>query len=88
MNLVVCHIIIPAIVPVLFFINAALPVEVLGCRTRGLVAVILALASAVAALVTTLIGAKLRVQGNKKYTWWLLTTAILVVSPIALLILV
>ncbi len=81
------HIIIPALMPTAFLTIAAMSVDVLGCRMRGLVAVILALSSAVAALVTTIIDAKLKVQGKKKYAWWLLSTTILVVPPISLLIL-
>jgi len=30
------HLIIPVVVTVLFFAVAALPVEILGCRNRGL----------------------------------------------------
>lgn len=87
MKQVFYHILIPAIVLVLFFINAAMPVEVLGCRARGIVAAILALSSAVAALVTTIIGVRLKAREDKKYVWWLMSTSILVVAPLALLIL-
>jgi hypothetical protein len=37
------HVLLPAIAPALFFAVATSPVELLGCRTRGLVAVAIAL---------------------------------------------
>ena len=43
MKRIVCHIIIPAIMPAIFFVIASIPVEVLGCRARGLIALLIAL---------------------------------------------
>ncbi len=87
MKKVFSHIVIPAIVPVLFFIAAFMPVGILGCRTRSIVVSALALAGAVGALATTMIGAKKKLQDDKNYLWWLASTAILVIPPLALLIL-
>lgn len=39
------HVVIPAIMPVIFFSVAFTPVAVLGCRNRGLLAALVALAS-------------------------------------------
>jgi hypothetical protein len=87
MKQIIYHIMIPAIPPVLFFINAAMPVEVLGCRTRGLVAVIIAFASVLAGIAFAYIGRKKQSRGDKNFAWWLVSASILAVPPIALLIL-
>jgi hypothetical protein len=45
MKRVIYHVILPAIMPVLFFVVALTPVEVLGCLIRGLIALLIALIS-------------------------------------------
>lgn len=44
------HIAVPAIMPAVFFSVAFTPVAVLGCRNRGLLALLVALASSLWAL--------------------------------------
>jgi len=73
--------------PVLFFAVASTPVEVLGCFVRGLIAMLIALISGLAALATVIIGAKGRVRHDKNSTWWVLSTLILVIPVIAMIIL-
>jgi hypothetical protein len=82
----VYHIIIPAIMPVLFLIIAATPVEVLGCRTRGLIVLAIVLVSGLAALGPVMIGARRRMKAVDSVLW-LGSTLILVAPVIALLIL-
>jgi len=72
---------------VLFFAVALTPVEVLGCFLRGLIAMLIALISGLAALVAVTIGAKGRVRHDKNSIWWVLSTLILVIPVIALIIL-
>jgi hypothetical protein len=81
------HIIIPAMMTVLFFVVALTPVEVLGCLVRGLIALLIALISGLAALVAVIIGLKGRVRHDKNSIWWVLTTLILVIPVIAMIIL-
>jgi hypothetical protein len=81
------HIIIPAIMPILFLITASTPVEILGCRTRGLIALAIALVSGLAALGTAMIGARRRMKGAEDSVWWLGSTLILVVPVVGLVIL-
>jgi len=81
------HIIIPAMMTVLFFSVALTPVEVLGCFLRGLVAFLIALISGLAALVMVMIGLKGRVRHDKNSIWWVLSTLILVIPVIAMIIL-
>jgi len=72
---------------VLFFIVASTPVEVLGCAVRGLIALLIALISGLAALVTVTIGLKGRVRCDKNSIWWVTSTLILVIPVVAMIIL-
>ena len=87
MKRIVYHIIIPAIMPTAFFVIASMPVEVLGCRTRGLVALMLALFSGLAALGAAIIGVKGRMRGDIYSIWWVASSLILTLPVIALIIL-
>ena len=61
---ILSHVILPVILSVLFFINAALPITVLGSANRGLVAFAIALISGLVALATVIIALKQRASGN------------------------
>jgi hypothetical protein len=87
MKRIVNHIVIPAMMTVLFFVVALTPVEVLGCLVRGLVATMIALISGLAALATVIIGAKGRVRHDKNSIWWVLSTLILAIPLVAMVIL-
>ncbi len=87
MKRIVYHVIIPAIIPVLFLVVASTPVEVLGCFVRGLIALLIASISGLAALAAAIIGAKGRVQYDKNSIWWVISTLILVIPVIAMIIL-
>ena len=71
--------------PVNFFIIANMPIDVLGCRTRGLLAVLIALLSGLMAVGTAIAALKGRIRGDRKSIWWIGTTAVLTVPVIALL---
>jgi hypothetical protein len=81
-----CHVIFPAIMPALFFLIAATPVETLGCFTRGLLALLVALVSGFAGLGTAIMGATGRIRGDVYAPWWVISTAIFVIPVVALLI--
>jgi hypothetical protein len=81
------HVLFPALVPLLFLAVAATPVELLGCRNRGLLALGIALASALAGLYAAMRAATLRRRADPLSPWWLATAIILAIAPIALLIL-
>jgi len=86
MNRMTYHIIFPAIIPVVFFIIATTPVEVLGCRTRGLIALLIAFISGLAALGTAIVGTKGRMQEDAYPIWWVASSIILVIPVIAFII--
>jgi hypothetical protein len=87
MKQIVYHVILPTIMPVLFFAVALTPVELLGCLVRGLIALLIALISGVAALVAAIVGAKGRVRHDRNNIWWVLSSLILVIPVIAMIIL-
>jgi hypothetical protein len=87
MKRIVYHIIISTIMPAVFFVIASMPVEVLGCRTRGLIALLIALFSGLAALGAAIIGVKGRMRGYIYSIWWVASSLILVLPVIALIIL-
>jgi len=74
--------ILPAIVPALFFVVAAIPVQVLGCRTRGRVAGMIALAGLGAAIM----GVKGRRRGDSDPGWWIVSSLILAIPAVAVII--
>lgn len=81
------HLVVPAVVPALFFLVASTPVQVLGCRNRGLLAVavtFLGLAGATAAVYR--VHAERR-AGGRDILWWTATALILMVPAVGLLLL-
>jgi hypothetical protein len=87
MKRIIYHILIPTIMPIVFFRIATLPVEVLGCRTRGLIALLIALASGLAAIGAAAMGLRGRMRGDTDTIWWAASAIILAIPVVALLIL-
>jgi hypothetical protein len=87
MKRIVYHLILPALMPVLFFVVASTPVEVLGCLVRGVIALLIALISGLAALGAAIVGAKGRVRHDRNRIWWVMSTLILVIPVIAMIVL-
>ena len=81
------HAVIPAIMPAIFFLIVATPVETLGCLVRGLLASMVALASGLGALATASMGVRGRIRGDRCSPWWIISTLILTIPVVALLIL-
>ena len=76
--------------PAAFFVIASMSVEVLGCRARGLIALLIALFSGLAALgaaIIAIIAAKGRIRGDIYAIWWVASSLILTLPVIALIIL-
>jgi hypothetical protein len=87
MERIVNHIIIPIMMAVLFFVVVLTPVEVLGCFVRGVVALLIAVISGLAALVMVIIGLKGRVRHDRNSIWWVMSSLILVIPVVAMIIL-
>ena len=80
------HILLPAFAPVLFLVVATTPVDVLGCRNRGVLAVAVALLSVIAGLGSAVAGVRGRMKGDPAANWWA-TSALILAVPAVLLIL-
>jgi len=87
MKRIIYHILIPTIMPMVFFRIAMLPVEVWGCRTRGLIALLLAVVSGLAAIGAAVMGLRGRMRGDTDALWWAASAIILTIPVVALLIL-
>jgi hypothetical protein len=85
MHPLMLHIIFPAIMPALFFTVAAIPVEMIGCRTRGLLALAVAFTSMLAGVAAAVMAVRGKVKGDPRSTWWVVTSLILAVPGVALL---
>ncbi len=66
------HIIIPPIVPAIFFVVASLPVELLGCRNRALITTLVNITAGILGIVTALraLMGKVRGDTNSFFCGW------------------
>ena len=76
------HIAIPLIVPAISFVVASLPVELLGCRNRGLLAALLTLAAGILAIVLAVKALIGRVRGDSNSFLWMASALILAIPTI------
>ena len=87
MRKMIYYILGPTIMPLIFFRIATTPVEILGCRTRGLIAVSIAFISGLAALGAAIVSAKRRKREDPSGIWWVASSLILAIPVVALIIL-
>lgn len=85
MNCVLKHIVLPATATVAVIALYLTPAALLGCVTRGLIAVVVVGVSLLAALVTVGVGLKKRIRGEKGSEWWIVTTVILMLPALLVL---
>ncbi len=76
------HIIIPALVAAIFFVVASLPVELIGCRNRGLIAVLLAIAAGILGIVAAVNALMGKVRGDANSSLWMASALILAIPAI------
>ncbi len=86
MKHIIRHVALPSIAPALFFAVAATPVEVLGCRTRGLLALMIALVGALAGLGAAILAVTGRLRGGQGGKWWVATSLVLAIPAAAVVI--
>jgi hypothetical protein len=82
------HIAIPLILPIVFFVVASLPVELLGCRNRGLIAALFALAAGILAIILAVRALIGKVRGDTNSFWWMATALILAIPTIYFVLIV
>lgn len=76
------HVIIPAIVPAIFFAVASLPVELLGCRNRPLIATLVAITAGILGIVAALRALMAKVRGDTNSFLWMASALILAIPAI------
>jgi heme O synthase-like polyprenyltransferase len=86
MNPVTRHLLLPAIMSAAFFAVALSPVGLLGCRTRGLLALLIAFASGMMSLGAAITCSRERIRGDNSARWWFASSVILVIPVIAMII--
>ena len=81
------HIIIPLILPAVFFVVVLLPVDLFGCRMRGLIAAGLAIAAGVLGIVAAVKALLGKVRGDTQSFLWMASALILAI-PVFFIVLV
>jgi hypothetical protein len=81
------HIIIPPFAVALFLLVVVMPVELIGCRNRGLIAVTMALVGALSALGAMIKGGMGRIRHDPNATWWVTSALILMIPALVVVIL-
>ncbi len=87
MKRIIYHLVLPAIVCLLFFAVARTPVSFFGCANRGLIATAIALFSGAGAIVCVVRSKNALKTEPEQSRWWLMTTLILAVPLVGLVIL-
>ena len=73
---------IPAIVLLIFFAIVLTPVELLGCRNRGLIAAFIAMAAGVLGIVAAVKGLMCKARGDANSSSWMASALILAIPAI------
>ena len=82
MKKIIKHVMIPAMASILFFAVAALPVELLGCYNRGLIAAIVALAAGVLGIFAAVKAVKGKIRGDVNTSLWIASALIFAIPAI------
>lgn len=80
------HILYPATTTAIFFSIAMLPVELLGCRNRGLIAAGVAIAAGIAGISAAIKAIISRIRGDSSSYLWMASAIILAVPAIYIVI--
>ena len=86
MKKIITHIMIPAMVSVIVFAIAALPVELLGCYNRGLIAALVSIAAGVLGIVAAVKALKGKIQEDANSLLWM-TSALIFAIPAIFIVL-
>jgi hypothetical protein len=80
------HFVIPMMITAIFFTVAALPVETLGCRNRGLIAVGIALVAGIMGIVAAVRAVLNKIRGETKTSMWMASALILAIPAIYIVV--
>jgi hypothetical protein len=87
MSRITRHFLIPAFAPLIFLAIALTPVDVFGCRNRGLLALSVSLISGLPALAMAIIALKMRIRGDLNSVWWVASTLVMSIPVVAMIVL-
>ena len=76
------HCVIPLTVTAIFFAVAVMPVEILGCRNRGLIAVGIALAAGILGIVAAARAVLGKMRGDAGSSMWVASALIFAIPAI------
>ena len=80
------HIMIPANLTVIFFVIAALPADVFGCRNLGLIAASIAVAAGFLGIVAAVRAIICKVRGDAMSSLWIVSALILAVPALFIVV--
>jgi hypothetical protein len=79
------HMLLPALAPLAIVGLYFTPVTLIGCASRGLLALLVVGLSTIAAFVTVGLAIRGRTRGDPSSSWWIISTLVLAL-PLALLL--
>jgi hypothetical protein len=80
MKKIIKHVFIPLTITFIFFATVLLPVELVGCRNRGLIAAVVAIAGGIIGIAAAVKALKGRIRGDSNSSLWM-TSAIIFAIP-------
>ena len=80
------QLIIPVVITAIFFAVAALPVEILGCRNRGLIAVGIALVAGILGLVAAVRAVMGKMRADAGSSIWIASAVILAIPMLYIVV--
>ena len=85
LSLLFRHVALPAVAPLALVALYSTPLTVVGCVERGLLALAVTSVATVAAFGCIVMAFRTRARGDDRSSWWMLSTAVLALSPALLL---
>lgn len=73
-------------VPAIFLIVASLPVELLGCLNRGLIAAFVAIAAGILGIIAAVRALLVKVRGHANSSLWMASALILAIPAILVVV--
>ena len=70
------------LVPAIFFVVVSLPVDLLGCRNRGLIAALMGIIAGILGIVAAVRALMGRVRGDENSSFWMASALILAIPAI------
>jgi hypothetical protein len=86
MKKVTKHIVIPAIAPAIFFLIASLPVELLGCRNRGLIVGSVAVGAGIGGVVAAVKSLMGKMREDADSSLWMASALFLAIPAIYIVV--